>query len=432
MRLPHEGPDRLELREVLSAASVDAGVSEAEYHRLLGYPRDHVPGDQALELARAARQWFAAHGRPWLYVRETELTIGRDSLQFGGVEFVSPRLHGHLRRWGARQAMLVAVSAGPECEEHARALWQDSRPDEYFFLEILGSAVVEHLTAAANHRLCERADAAGLLAMPHYSPGFAGWDVAEQNKLFDLITRGGAAVLPGPLEVLPSGMLRPKKAQLAVVGLAPRTPENLQAVGHGPCERCGWAHCAYRRAPARASGLAPTEVQLAAGGRATAPRPAYSINLRALEKWARERVVLSPQADGSVEAVFRFDGTTCSNLGQPLAFDYRLKLSGPAGPRVILAADCAPAPGDEGSRSMCAYLNDAEQLLRAIAQEKPPLGQLLEDALGAPRSPEAAGCHCTAASRAHHWAVALEAVHFALHHAPLVGGPPPPAVTISP
>jgi hypothetical protein len=246
----------------------EASVADAEYRRLLGFPRGYEPGARAQELAVAARRWYTEHGRPWVYLREAELQLTDGALRIDGVEFQSRQLHEHLRRAGAVRAVLVAVSAGRACEDHAHRLWQEGNPDEYFFLEILGSAVVEHLVATTSGRICELADGEGLIAVPHYSPGYAGWDVADQNKLFALITRGMTRPFPEPLEVLASGMLKPKKSQLGVFGLTARPPRALAAARLVPCHNCSFTPCQYRRAPYRP---APGRVD---GAPATAAHPA--------------------------------------------------------------------------------------------------------------------------------------------------------------
>jgi hypothetical protein len=229
----------------------DRSVPDAEYRRLLGFPRAHAPGERAQELAAWARRWYADHGRPWIYMRAAELEVTGDALRLDGVEFRSRQLHEHLLLAGARQAVLAAVSAGRACEEYARQLWHEGKPDEYFFLEIFGSAIVEHLVATASGRICALAEGDGLIAVPHYSPGYAGWDVADQTKLFELICRGLTRPFPDPLEVLSSGMLRPKKSQLAVFGLTARTPRALASAHLIPCQNCSFSPCQYRRAPYR-------------------------------------------------------------------------------------------------------------------------------------------------------------------------------------
>ncbi len=413
----------LSMREIFDASPV-VNVAEAEYRRLLGYPSHYAPGERAEELAAWARHWFAEHGRPWIYLSEAELElVGNGVLRIGGKEFQSRQLHDHLQQLGARRVMLMAVSAGLECEEHARQLWEAAKPDEYFFLEMFGSAVVEHLVAATNSRVCDLAEREGLMAVPHYSPGYGGWDIAEQNKLFALITGSAKRLLPGPLEVLTSGMLRPKKSLLAVIGLAPAVARAAGAVSAGPCESCSFSPCQYRRRAYRYDGRVATATEQPKTHSAEFPTVsrlsavAYTVSARALKKWAGERVSLVPRADGGVEACFRFDGTTCSNSGQPLAFEYIVSLGPPELGRPILRADCRPAPGDEGHKKMCAYLSDADALMTAIAGERPPLlDRPLDDIFTWSRTSASSGCHCAADGRAHKWGLALEAIHYTLAH----------------
>ena len=105
----------------------------------------------------------------------------------------------------------------------------------------------------------------------------------------------------------------------------------------------------------------------------------------------------------------------CSH--QPLAFDYRVRLSGPADGNVILEGSCTPAPDDEGHKLTCSYLADGDDHLREIAAERPLLGRPLAEVFAWSRESAPAGCHCAPASRAHKWGLALEAIHYALTQA---------------
>jgi pyruvoyl-dependent arginine decarboxylase (PvlArgDC) len=50
----------------------------------------------------------------------------------------------------------------------------------------------------------------------------------------------------------------------------------------------------------------------------------------------------------------------------------------------------------------------------AIEQEKPLLGQPLNDVISWQRTASSAGCYCEPGSRKHKWGLVLETVHFAL------------------
>jgi hypothetical protein len=402
--------ERIEMAGTLA----EVHVLPEEYIRLLGYPRGWELEGRAAELAEWARAWYAEHGRPWFYVRQAETFALPDAaIEIDGVAFASARLRNTLQQAGAHSAVLVAVGAGPEAEENARQLWAEEKPDEYFFLEIFASAVVEHLATLTGARLCDWAEQHQMAVLPHYSPGYPEWDVAEQPRLLQMIRRTGHAAFPSALDVLESGMLRPRKSLLAVFGLTHHRDRLRRLTDLVPCENCSFGPCQYRRAPYRRPPR-PTGEQFVAQTVVLDEDAAYTVNRKALERWSKERLTLSPRADGSVDAIFRYDGTTCTNMGRPLAFAYSVRL----GPRdegyPVLEQRCEPAPGDTGHEHMCKYLEAPEPLMAAIGAEKPLHGQPLNAVIAWQRASAVAGCYCEAASREHKWGLVLETLHYAL------------------
>ena len=405
----------------------DSNVQESEYKRLLGFPGDYVLEGRSRELADKTRQWYAQHGKPWIYARQIEgFELAGERLHVNGAVFSSRQLHDDFNAAQAHSAMLTAVSAGAECDEKALELWQEEKPDEYFFMEMYGSAVVEHLVTVASGRICGWADAHGMVALPHYSPGYSGWDMADQPKLWELIRQMKHRDFPGQLQVMNTGMLRPKKSLLALFGLTRHLDKVRASAKLVPCENCSLPGCQYRRAPCQHSPPQIEDVRRLQPGApddapARIPSPSglrhdarYSVNLKALRKWSRERLQLKVRRDGSVQARFRYEGTTCSNMGRPLAFDYHILLGpGRDGHRIIEAA-CRPAPGDTGHAFQCEHLKDAASLMRSIDSEQPLRGRPLNEVLAWRRPFCPSGCYCDADRRAHKWGLVFEVIHYAL------------------
>ena len=250
-----------QVAESIEIADALAGVDvpQQEFTRLLGYPRGWVLDGRARGLADWARDWYAKHGRPWFYARQVESlefasdanagTIQPDLIKIDGVVFNSKRLNNAFQQAGAHSAILVAVGAGPEAEEEARRRWKEEKPDEYFFLEMYASAVVEQLTTIAGARLCDWAEQRGMAVLPHSSPGYPDWDVAEQPRLLELIRQTRSEQFPSRVDAFDSGMLRPKKTQLAVFGVTRHTERLQRLTSLVPCESCSFGPCQYRRAP---------------------------------------------------------------------------------------------------------------------------------------------------------------------------------------
>jgi hypothetical protein len=411
--------------EILDTAP-EVDVDAAEYTRLLGYPRGFVVTDRARELVEWARAWYGEHGRPWVYAREVEVAPGADGrVVLDGEMFDSWRLASTLRDAGAERAVVAAVGAGPELEAHARELWQDGKPDEYFFLEVYGSAVVEHLVTVSGARLCAWADGHAMAVLPHYSPGYPDWAIDEQPRLLALINRRTTG--PVPLRVLDSGMLQPKKSLLAVFGVTSRVERVRPLTALSPCENCSYRPCHYRRAPyTRAARSSDPELSAighvdlgderepATGRRVLDSKASYSVNRKALGRWRDERLSIARAGDGTVEAVFRYEGTTCTNMGRALRFQYRVTLGPSSEGYPIRHQHCAPAADDDGHTFMCRYASAGDQLIADIGREQPLLGKPLNDVLTWVRPASAAGCYCEADSRQHKWGLVLETIHFAL------------------
>lgn len=140
----------------------------------------------------------------------------------------------------------------------------------------------------------------------------------------------------------------------------------------------------------------------------------YQVNVRALRRWSQERLTIAPGDEARLHCCFRFEGSTCSNMGMPLAFSYHVTLGTAEAGHPILDMDCVPAEGAEGHRSMCSFLERAEGILATLREEKPLLGQPLQAVLAWQPRTLPAGCVCTQPSRHHKWLIVLQTIHYAL------------------
>jgi hypothetical protein len=247
----------------VSAVDAAAGVSDAEFKRLMGIPRGREMPPEVGERSDLARRWYAGHGRPFIAARRIGLReAGHDSvtLETGDV-IAGAALAERLHAGEAHALVALAVSAGREAADEAARLWADERPDESWFLDRFAVAVAEQLVWQASAALCGDATAAGEGLLPHLSPGCGRWDISGQHQLMALLlgvtpqevraatsasegeTSPGATL--GPLTLLDSGALRPQHSLLAALGVTRRA---IVATPESSCRSCDLTHCRYRRA----------------------------------------------------------------------------------------------------------------------------------------------------------------------------------------
>jgi hypothetical protein len=250
----------------------------------LGYPLGKKLTDRARELVDDARRWYAAHGRPWVYARLADsLAFDDAAAVVEGIRFSSPALVRTLNRSEAHAVVLVGVTAGPELEMRAQELWNEEKPDEYFFLEVFGSAVVEQLVTTVGAQLCAWADPQKMAVLPHYSPGYPEWDVADQSRLLALLAGRWSAPDAERIESFESGMLRPKKSLLAAFGLTRRLDLAGSVAELVPCQSCTYSPCDYRRAAYRRAVVREPkeqrrlELPIQARNRSTAPARGWTL-----------------------------------------------------------------------------------------------------------------------------------------------------------
>jgi hypothetical protein len=224
-------------------ADIPLAIDPHEVLRFQGYKRGRdKPGpevralfDEALALGR--RLMAPRASIRWSAVRDA----GPDRLVLAaGATFTIP---GIGRAWGAVTEVAGAVvTIGDALEARVAALWEARELPLASMLDSVGSGAVESLAEYLNDLLCQRGIARGVKVTNRISPGYGGWDVAEQPRLFHFV--GGALVGVALNEAC---FMTPEKSLTLLVGAGPEA-----RVDHyfEQCARCWMAGCGYRRAPA--------------------------------------------------------------------------------------------------------------------------------------------------------------------------------------
>ena len=401
-------------------------VSSEEYQRLLGFPADFNLADSDQDLIgriAQAKEWYNTHGKPWTFTQLIDdIKITNNHVELNGVVFVSSVLRQKLFQAKAHSVVLVAVSAGPEAEAHAAEHWKNDRPDDYFFLEMYASSVVESLVTHVGGQLCRWAEQQGDKVLPHYSPGYTGWDMADQEALFNLFQHSPEHPFSDRIDILCSGMLKPKKSLIGLFGITRRENVADEVNSLIPCKQCSLNNCAFRRKPYvppnyTIEGIRAAEAVLPPPSETPMPLTVdakYAYGQKVLKKWCASHLNLEAKPDGTVESTFHFEGSTCSNAGVEIKYDYHVYLSRPQDGYKILEMHCHPSKGDDGFSFQCQYVTHGESFLKEIDEHKPLLGQPLDDILTWEPDLVPSGCLCGTESRNHKWKIVLQSLHYGL------------------
>ncbi|HEU4440182.1 MAG TPA: vitamin B12 dependent-methionine synthase activation domain-containing protein [Methylomirabilota bacterium] len=220
-------------------------IDRDEALRFQGYQKGvDVPGPPVLAIFEEALALGQRLMAPRVVYRAAVVT-GRaaDVIEAGGEDLHIPQIG---RLWGPIEVVGAGIcTVGDAIETRVRELFEAREFPLAVMLDSVGSAAVESLAEYANDLLCQAAIPDGLRVTNRVSPGYAGWDTAEQARLFRLCP--GRAI---GVTLNAACFMTPTKSISWLVGVGPEA-----RVDHyfTQCRRCWMRDCAYRRATAAAT-----------------------------------------------------------------------------------------------------------------------------------------------------------------------------------
>ena len=106
-----------------------------------------------------------------------------------------------------------------------------------YIYDVVGSEIVEVAADIMQEELEKSMLDAGLKITNRYSPGYCGWDVSEQHKLFDLVPENYCGI-----QLSQSALMDPEKSISGIIGIGKNVKYNQYT-----CKLCKMADCMYRR-----------------------------------------------------------------------------------------------------------------------------------------------------------------------------------------
>jgi hypothetical protein len=110
-----------------------------------------------------------------------------------------------------------------------------------YIYDVIGSEIVEVAADLMQNELEKTAEAEGLKITNRYSPGYCGWDVAEQHKLFQLIPYNFCGI-----RLNESALMNPEKSVSGIIGIGKNVKSNPYT-----CQMCDMKDCIYRKVKER-------------------------------------------------------------------------------------------------------------------------------------------------------------------------------------
>jgi len=230
------------MRERLTLEAVTAAPDRATVLRCQGIPEHVEPRARVLQLADRAIERYAALTEPRALCAELTREAFEPILRGEGENAPRTPLDEILPRAG-RMALFV-LTLGEALSREIAELFARNDPALAYALDAIASERADRAAALVGDRFRERLVAEGVAeTSAHvlaYSPGYCGWHVTGQRKLFDFVRPEEIGVTLNP-----SCLMQPLKS---VSGVLVAGEREIHSFDHDYdfCDTCTTHHCRER------------------------------------------------------------------------------------------------------------------------------------------------------------------------------------------
>ena len=167
---------------------------------------------------------------------DIKLNFHEKSLAVRDIDFqINKIVFGQIKK--SESLAIFLCTAGDEIGILSRRAMQERDLLRGYVYDVIGSEIVEAAADLMQDALKEDMNSNGNKITNRYSPGYCGWDVSEQHKLFQLVPDNYCNI-----RLTQSALMDPVKSVSGIIGIGKEVRLNPYT-----CSLCELEHCIYRK-----------------------------------------------------------------------------------------------------------------------------------------------------------------------------------------
>ncbi len=206
--------------------------------RTMGYSNGNMPDgfQQILEelVDESKKNVFPECG--FLILPQNSCKASSGFVVLDGKEFRTDKIvAGSLKKISG--AALFVATIGSEFDVWSKETFKNGDPLGGYIIDLLGSEIVESLADWVENKIKNHFAEQKLKCSNRYSPGYCGWSVTEQHKLFEFFTEEFCGI-----SLTESSLMKPHKSVSGIIGISTAIEWKEY-----PCDVCTVEHCYKNR-----------------------------------------------------------------------------------------------------------------------------------------------------------------------------------------
>lgn len=202
----------------------------------LGYGGTCPPDDVKEMVADMIRSIGKVCRPSCCYIIKGDIALERIGIVVDGIHFTTGKIIASCMRKAESIAFFIAT-AGVEFEALQKRLHEEGDIWNNFLADAIGSEIAEATVRFVADELDRSVKPNGLNISNSYSPGYCGWTVKEQQKLFSLFPPK-----PCGVSLTDSSLMLPIKSVSGIIGLGAEVEKEAYS-----CDICTMKNCYKKR-----------------------------------------------------------------------------------------------------------------------------------------------------------------------------------------
>lgn len=215
----------------------DIDISKSQIERAIGFKPGNSPNPfpgLIQEVLDNSHIYCSIEGG-YIIRDDISFDLANHKLKIGTLNFEAGKIVINQIRKAEKIAFFLCT-AGPAIGEWSRKLMSGEETLKGYIIDVVGSEVVESAMDSIQNLLETEMKQKGLFITNRYSPGYCGWNVSEQKKLFTFFPENFCGI-----KLSDTCLMYPIKSVSGIIGIGKEVEKN-----NYPCKLCDDKECIYR------------------------------------------------------------------------------------------------------------------------------------------------------------------------------------------
>lgn len=172
----------------------------------------------------------------FIFLSNSNIIVDKNSITINEVILNTERIVAFPLK-NIQSLIIFTATIGEKFDFWSKETFNSGDPLSGYFIDLIGSELAENVVDWLEAKIISYIELQGKFCSNRYSPGYCGWSVSDQQKLFNFLPKNFCGIT-----LTSSSLMKPHKSVSGIIGVG----EKIKRIEY-PCNVCKVKHCYKNR-----------------------------------------------------------------------------------------------------------------------------------------------------------------------------------------